>query len=159
VILLAQAWKHRTKILLIVAVGLLAVCKRQNEKIGHLKALLEQEPIVLDRVVTKTVEGPVRIVEKIIEKPGGEKIVERVITREVVVKEAASEHSEAPACPAVKAAPRWIVGASVDPIGAQGWRNTALIRGGVTLGGRLDLTVGHSVTGPNRSEVGVGVRF
>jgi hypothetical protein len=155
-LLLQQAWDNRAKILLIIAVGLAALSKRQLEQIQQLRAELEAKPSVQERVVTRVERGPVRIVKHVVEKPGAERIVTVEVLREAWSSETSSEHRETPACPAAPRAPRWILAASTDPT-ARG--RSELLRAGVTLGGRLDLSYGHSITGPERHALDVAVRF
>lgn len=74
-----------TVILFLVTVNVIAIAfilisrdtvKREREAYAH--------PKVEKQVIVKTVEGPIRIVERIIERPGGEKETERTITKEPV---------------------------------------------------------------------------
>lgn len=153
--ILVQAWHYRASILAGALIAALFIMNTQDQDIERLEALLSAKPLVEEKLVTKIVEGPVKIVEKIIEKPGGEKIVERIITKEVVVKDSASSHVETPVCWSAPA-PRWIFAASVDPRKVQ---QGPMLKGGTTIKNRLDLFAGHSVMGPNRAEVGVGIRF
>lgn len=154
--LAGQAWQHRAKILLVVAVGLLALTKRQHEAISDLRAQLAAKPLVQERLVTRTVQAPTRIVKQIVEKPGAERIVTVEVLKGAWSSETSSEHAETPACPAPARPPRWVVGGSLDPADP---RSGQLLRAGVTFGGRLDLTYGHSLSGPARHAVDLAVRF
>lgn len=153
--LISQAWQHRALILAFAIAGLVALAKRQQEQIGGLKARLEMKPAVVERETVKTVQGPVRVVEKIVEKPGGERVIEREIIREVKVTEKGSEHIEAPVCPAQKPAKRWLVGASADPARAQ---DGQMIHAGITVANSLDLTFGRSLK-LDRNDVRIALRF
>lgn len=156
-IALGQAWRHRALILAFAVAALLAITKRQQEKIGGLEQLLAAKPRVEERIHTKVVQGPVRVVEKIREIPGGERIIERETVREVRVTEADTQHTETPICPAPARAPRWVFAGQAE---IPNPRAGQLLRAGVTLGGRVDLTVGHSLPGsPQRRVVDIAWRF
>lgn len=68
-LLLKQAWTHRTLVLAVVVVGLLAVAKRQHETITMLRAAPTVE--FRDRIVEKrvVVRGPVHVVK--VKSPDG----------------------------------------------------------------------------------------
>lgn len=121
---LQAVYDNRGKILGFIAVGLLAWNLRLHER-------LAAKPMVQDRVVTKTVQGPTRVEVRTIIKPGGEKIVERVRTVESKTTERASEHVEVPACPRV---PTRYAGVGVTP----GYWTRPRLSAGLTFGGRLD---------------------
>jgi hypothetical protein len=162
--LLKLAWDNRTKVLMLIVVLLAWALWIQQKRIGGLQAQLAAKPMVETKtqtqLVTKVVEGPERIVEKIVTQPGGVQVVERTIYKDAQIattqSETESATKETPAYAAPAAAPRWIVAAAADPFGAS--RNVAL-RAGVTLGGRLDLSYEHSITGAGRQAVDVGWRF
>lgn len=121
---LAHVYENRGKILGVVAVGLFAWNLRLHER-------LAAKPLVQDRVVTRTVQGPTRVEVRTITKPGGEKIVERVRTVESKVTDRASEHTETPACPRV---PTRYAGLGVSP----GYWTRPRLSAGLTFGGRVD---------------------
>lgn len=152
----ALLWDQRFKVALLALVAAAAMLVRQQEKIASLGQALRDKPKVETRVETKTVQGPVRIVEKIITSPAGEKIVERVITRDVVVKDSTAAKVETPICPAPYK-PRFFIGASANPFRSQ---DGQMLQIGYTVNGRLDLGYGHSINAPStRHEIATRLRF
>ncbi len=165
-LLLALRNKDARYLTVIAALGLALFISRATVK--EQAAALAAKPKTVERIVTVTkvtqgpvriVQGPVRIVEKIIEKPGGERIVERTIEREAKTTDKAETITEVAKAedrksePAQIRAPRWLAGITYRE------RNDISLRAGITIGGKLDLTLGHTIVGPARHEAGIGVRF
>lgn len=173
-------WSRRFEVLACLLLILCACLYKACGKIGELKATIAARPMISTKVETKVetkietqvktvrVEGPVRIVERVIHEPGQKEIVERVITRDAVTtttgketeKDTASDtlaaRVEVPACAAERPTPRWIMGAStgiLEPSRSIG------IRGGVTIGGRVDLTLGYDFYGHDRVRIDAAYRF
>jgi hypothetical protein len=146
-------WKFKSELALLAACLLAFGLSKDNEA---LRAALAAKPKIETRIETKTVKGPVRIVEKIVTTPGGERIVERVVTRDAVTRETIAAHNETPACVAPYV-PRFLIGASANPFRSQ---DGIMLRGGYTVNGRLDLSYGHSITGKDeRHEIATALRF
>lgn len=101
-----------------------------------------EHPAVIQTTEFKRVAGPVRVVEHIIEKPGGERIIERTIDRApvVITKEAAS--SSTPIAPAGSSV-RYLAGASWEASLSHPENVTAW--GGYSFG-RLDVLGGVGLT-------------
>lgn len=135
--------------LLVIAALLLCVVVLVRKTRVQAVALAEKPKVELKEVV-KTVEkkiaGPVRVVEKIVVKSGGERIVERVIYRDGVTtekgSETATEKSEEAACPG-QASKRWLAGVVIDP--SKGPLNGARL--GLTLFDRVDIAGGYIFNG------------
>lgn len=146
--MLSQAWEHRALILATIAVGLFAFSVRAVQRVMRLEADLAAKPRVVEKVVVKTetkkIQGPVRVVEKLVEG----KVVERVVYKDPVVtetkKDAEKDHVETPICPAPHAAPTRFAGLLVPPTG-----NPAdlIVHGGVTLGEHIDFGYGFQPHG------------
>lgn len=174
------AWKHRDKALGGVVVILLGVVHLQQGQVNTLETALAAKPKIETRVrvetKTKIVQGPERIVERIIENPGGERIVERVVTREAVTTESGTDSdtksSENPVAARIVLggrAPRWILGATVAPVelAAPSYPNNRLkalssVRIGHGFGGgRLDISYVYGLHGPWESRHGaeIAIRF
>jgi len=152
----ALLWENRFKVAMLALAAAVAMLGRQQEKIGALGQALLDKPKVETHVETRTVQGPVRIVEKIVTTPGGERIVERIITRDAVTRDTNAQRVERPNCPA-QYVPKWIVGASANPLKAQ---EGQMIRVGYSVNGRIDVTYGHSInTRDTRHEIGTAFRF
>lgn len=118
------------------------------------------ETKTLTNTVTKTVQGPERIVYKysIQTETCQPQIIEKIVEREgtTVEKnvEAVREKNDLPACS--QKSKRWIVGVDADP----GLRmEPQAVKAGITLWDSLDLTVGHSIKGVGKTTVGAGFRF
>ena len=85
-------------------------------EIVHLNDALVTRPAVQDRVVTRTVRGPVRIVIKTIMAPDGTKTTEKTLDRAAVIVDKTIEHSEAPAqTPLARPRTRY-AGLVIDPL-------------------------------------------
>lgn len=123
------------------------------------EAALAARPKVETRidVQTKTVtmQGPERIVEKVVK---GE-VVERIVYKDAATTTTGTEkeydRTVAPACPAAPKAPWRYAGALVDP-----FAETKLVglRGGVTLYDRVDLGL-SARSQPNAVALEAGIRF
>ena len=146
-----------------------------RETIAGLKVVVSAKPRVVvehkTRWRTKTIEGPVRIVEKIVYKPGGVKIVTKEIFRDKIVKvdvkATDDSKTENPICPVYvgsaaepRLAKRWLVGATFAPWieGANKSRDSLRLKGGVTLAGRLDVVYGYEPY-VGQHHVGLNYRF
>ncbi len=145
---ITQAWEHRALILATILVGVTAFMARCVQDNIRLRQMLADKPKVETkvetRVETKIVQGPERIVERVVK---GE-VVERVVYRDPVttqtVKDKASEQVEKPFCPPEKNSPARFVGVLLPPTGDPA---DMIVHGGVTLGGRLDLGYGFQPHG------------
>lgn len=135
---------NRGELLLIILVlgTLLAVAGKHIQDLNvALRSKPKVEIVYKDRVVEKRVQGPVRIEEKVIETPGKDRVIERVITRDAVVTDRSTDregsHTETPVCPAPKT---WAIGGGIDLRRRD--------RGAVGISksfGDLSLGVGHAV--------------
>lgn len=131
-----------------IAIFFAALAQRQSEKIDSLKAQLAAKPkiIEVEKIIyrDRVVKGPERIVTKTIVQPGGERVIEKIVERDPIIIETVvekeREHTETPICPAPARIPRWIVGASVNPQTGRNGAELPILRGGVSLAGRLDLS-------------------
>lgn len=154
------AWKFKREIS-ILALSLFAWAIFQENK--TLKATLAAKPAVESHTekntITKTVAGPVRIVEKFVSVAGKCEpvMIERVTESEPVVIEKIVEVTKdrlvTPACLAVKTHGdyQFLVGASANPTRAQ---DGQLIHVGLGLQNILDLSYGHSLPGqPERHDI------
>ena len=151
---LQDVYDNRGKILGFALAFAVALCVRRGEKI----ALLESHPIVDEHTVTRIVQGPTRTEYRTIEKPGGERIVERikyVESRDVSMDTA---RTETPACPAQATSPRFRVGARADPYGLENFGSWAPVVG-ITLGGRIDLSYSKTVNGGLKNGHGVELAY
>lgn len=124
-------------IFVLATVSVLAIAyilvSRDSVKKAH---LIYENPAVIRQVRIQRVEGPVRIVERIVEKPG-EKVTERTETREVVTENKDTDRSKTPFI-TIATGREYILGLS--------WR-TSLTRNGTLWAGAsvlrgLDLLAG-----------------
>lgn len=135
------AWGGATVfVLLIIYCYLQHVALAQNH-------LVYKNPAVIMRVRTVRVEGPVRIVTKVIETPGR---IERetIEERGPVTVVADSDSASIPVFPPAPRMSRWIIGAGVNPFSYQETRYWSAY-GGYSFGGRLDLCGGVSAGHPS----------
>jgi hypothetical protein len=157
---LAPLFKKRdTYYLLLIVLLALAFMHAKRRADGDELALAAR-PKVETRVdvhtVTKTVQGPERVVEKVVK---GE-VVERVVYKDqaVTTTEAQKDYDRttAPACPAAAPAPWRYAGVLADPFAP-----TKLVglRGGVTLWNRVDLGISGRFSPRAEGAAEVGVRF
>lgn len=162
--LLEEAWEHRALIAFTALIGLMALAKRQQETIGALRAELAMKPRVEVREVTRTVvkrvEGPVRVQEKIILQPGGERIIERVVDRGPVTTDSGSEVAQdrKESQPVLPARPRnRILGIGASPYDP---RLASSVRAGYALG-YFDISAAYHFYGPQelRPRIELGFRF
>lgn len=118
-------WPTRGEVALIASVLvilLLMSWTRRGEEIARLREALSAKPLVEERVkekvVTRVEKGPIRIETRTIERPGGERVVERVVYRDRVVTETGSERTaerqETAVCPAFAAPRTWALGGGLD---------------------------------------------
>jgi len=102
--------------------------------------LMYENPAVIERIKIQRVEGPVRIVERVIERPGGEKVTERTVTQAPVVITTQKDSESKPVVPMNQE--KYLLGAS--------WRTSFVHAKNVTIWagysfGRLDLMAGFGV--------------
>lgn len=105
-------WREKDNRYCIIITVLTIALFVSRQQTADLREALAAKPSVRIQEVIKRVVGPVRVVEKIIEKPGGERIVERVIVRDVVTTETERDKVVTPV--AVRT-PRWYIGAGYSP--------------------------------------------
>lgn len=118
-------WPNRGELLLVILVlgVMLAVA---GKRILDLQALLAAKPQIQvqwrDRVVTKTVKGPERIVTRTVREAGGAVTIIKEVVRDEVVKTTDADRSgvrtETPVCPPVPRCPSHAFGATFDPLTA-----------------------------------------
>jgi hypothetical protein len=129
-----------TVIFVLVTVNMLAFAYIRVSRDSVNKALaMYQHPAVIKQTEIRQVRGPVRVVERIVEKPGGERVIERTILRDPVITTKNSASESIPVAPAGVDTARYLVGGSwrlslADPKNATLW-------GGYSFG-RLDLLAG-----------------
>lgn len=99
---------------IIAFVLLFASWLRRGEAIKTRDAVIAAKPTIEERIVEKRIEGPVRVVEKIIKSADGACSIERVTERGPVVIERAAEHTERPVCASTIAVKTWAVGGALD---------------------------------------------
>lgn len=130
------------------------------------KPRVEVHEHVVERKVQVKVAGPVRIEEHIVEGPGQERVIERVVYREAVKTDTetgreATVLTVAEPCSASAPARRWRH-AVLDFSPGSGYAPVGL-HGGVTLWDTLILEAGGRWGGPggglDRLSAGAGVRF
>lgn len=110
---------------------LAAAYLRERQKVAARDAIIAARPATEEEVREIRVEGPVRVVEKIV---AGE-VVERETMREVVRVERDSSRSETPACPPAPRPKTRYAGLAAAP---DAWRRPR-VSAGLTLADRLDL--------------------
>jgi len=99
-------------VILVLIVCLFAAIKSNR----HKDAIIAMKPTVVEHEVIKTVQGPTKVVEKIVYQPGGERVIERVITDEGWTTARETEHKEEPVKIVERPRNRFIVGLALDPI-------------------------------------------
>lgn len=132
---------------------LIVYCYLQHVLLAR-QTIVYRNPMIIEHVRTVRVEGPVRIVTRVIETPGR---VERETVEErgpvSVVME--SDKASVPVFPPAPRMSRWILGAGLNPFSYQETKYWAAY-GGYSFGNRLDLCGGVSAGHPS---VLVMVRF
>ena len=132
------------------------------EKALSQKPKIEYREKIVEKKVTVRVAGPVRVEEKIVEGPGRERTIERVIYRDTVTtnaesdKEAGREAKVEAACPPARPSKRWQAAAEFGP------RSGTLPVGGrvgMTLFDTLTLDAGYRKDGQDRFLGSIGIRF
>lgn len=144
---------RREKVLASAALALVALALHLGGRVKELEATLAARPKVEERVVYKRVQGPTRTEYRTIEKPGGERVVERIryVERAEVSREA--EHVETPSCAPSSKRTRWVHG-TLDPL----LRAPRAASAGLTLWNGLD--VGGSYDWRHKAiGIEVGARF
>lgn len=161
-------WRNRLVVLAGVCLCLLLWIWGLLGHINALRAAVDAKPKVESSVQVKTdtriVQGPERVVERIIEVPGGTKTVERTIYRDRVVSttgtESKKESTETPqGVPSL--ARRWVLGVSGAPgLGGDFIRRGASARVGRSFG-PLDISYRFLFDGPAeaRHQAEVAIRF
>lgn len=133
--------------LLLIYCYLQHVALKQNQ-------LVYQNPAIIEHVRTVRVEGPIRIVTRVVETPGR---VERetIEERGPVSTIQESLNIQTPVLPPAPRHARWIAGIGANPLSYRDSRYWAAY-GGYSFGGRLDLCGGVNL---GRPAVLVMVRF
>lgn len=125
-------------ILILITANVLAIAYILVSRDSVKKArLMYENPAVIQQIRYKRVEGPVKIVERVIEKPGGERVTERTETRDPVVVTNDEKKESTPI--SVGSQERYLLGGS--------WHTSFVDAKNVTLWagysfGRLDLLAG-----------------
>ena len=119
----------------VIAIAFVMTSRDQMKK----TLAMYEHPAVIHETAIKRVAGPVRIVEHVVEKPGGERVVERTIYRDAVVTTKESASSSTPIAPAMSSSERYLVGGSWEtsfdhPKNVTAWAGYSF--------GRLDLLGG-----------------
>ena len=135
----------------------MALSMRRGEKIATLEAVIAARPRVEEKTKLVRVSGPTRWLTRTIEKPGGERVIEKIRYVESSETRRESEHQETPACAPV-AAPRWrYMGLEYAPLSQRSAARMGLSRG------RFEISARHELPYAGRLEfapwVGVGVHF
>lgn len=153
--------------LLIVALVILLflACMRIKELEAAVAAKPEIKTQVETVLKTQIVAGPERIVERIVEKPGAERVVTRIIQRGPMVTTTGEETKirikEEPDNSVLRPH-RWIVGVMANPNKyTDNFRQDVIVRAGYSFFGRLDLTYGRAFNGPgsDRHRLDLAFRF
>lgn len=135
-------WRPIMRVALSMAVFLLCVyCYLQHVALKQ-NQLIYRNPAVVHQTRVVRVEGPVRIVTRVVETPGR---VERETVEErgpISVTEDSSV-AQTPVFPPAPRAARWVVGGGLNPFDYRDSRSWAGY-GGYSFGGRLDLCAGVS---------------
>lgn len=135
--------KKRDNLYLLLIAGLIAALFLSAIKIKRLELALAQPPKIEERIVTNTIIGPTRTIEKIVEKPGGERVIERIIYREKEVTSNSTERIQEPGQQAIRLN-RYLIGASLYPLEAG---RPLSLHGGYSFSNRLDLLYGFKPIG------------
>lgn len=99
---------------LVAFVLLFASWQRRGEAIKTRDAIIAAKPMIEERVKEVRIEGPVRVVEKIVKSADGACTIERTTERAEVRTERAAEHMERPVCPAPDRIKTWAVGGGLN---------------------------------------------
>lgn len=149
-------WRFKTELALVAVLAFALGVTKENKA---LKAVITTRPTVEEKIVTRVEKGPVRIVERIVVKPGGERIVDRVVTREIVRIEREAAKEEAPAClPERKRGDyKFLLGMGANPARAQ---DGQMLHLGIGVRDMLDLSYGHSLPNqPERHDIRIVTRW
>ncbi len=119
----------------VIAIAYILVSRDQVKK----AQAMYDHPAVIHETAIKRIAGPVRIVERVVEKPGGERVVERTIYKDAVTTTKETASSSIPVAPAVSSGERYLVGGSWEtsldhPKNVTAWAGYSF--------GRLDLLGG-----------------
>lgn len=117
--------------------------------------LAYKHPKTEERVRVERVEGPVRTRTVIVEVNGRKETVIEELRGPIIETRDALRISEPVFAPAAKA-PRWIIGAGLDPFSYADFRRWEVL-GGYSFLNRLDLVAG--VTGRGQARLQVQLRF
>jgi len=118
----------------VLAISFVMVSRNEMKK----TLSMYEHPAVIEKTAIKRVAGPVRIVEHVVEKPGGERVIERTIYKDAVVTTKDSASSSIPVAP-MGSSSRYLAGASWEtsienPKNVTAWAGYSF--------GRLDLLGG-----------------
>jgi hypothetical protein len=100
-ILALNPFTKNTVIAFLVTANVLAIAFVMVSRYQMKKTLsMYEHPAVIQKTQIKRVAGPVRIVERIVEKPGGERVIERTIEKAAVTTTKDAEKTSIPVAPA-----------------------------------------------------------
>ena len=88
--------------------------QRRGEAIKTRDAIIAAKPLIEEHVREVRVEGPVRIVEKIVKQADGACTIERVTERAEVTTSREAERKETPICLPPAVAKTWAIGGGVN---------------------------------------------
>jgi len=148
-------WEHRVKVLLVVVILLLAYVRHQRLQLKNAEILLAAKPKVEEKTRIVRVMGPVKIVERIREIPGGERIIERITERAAERHVEETERHEEPLRLQPPRLNRWLAGAGLYPF--ESGRPYSL-HAGYSFNNRIDLLGGFEPAG-KRGNVLIVFRF
>lgn len=160
-------WRHRDKALGVFVVLLIFAIHLLNGQVQSLEIALASKPRIETKIETRIetkietriVQGPERIVEKIIIKPSGEKIIERVVYRDRIITVSGTEtlkdmfeQTESEPVVAMELlksrSSRFLLGASFSPFQVDKLETVRIMRVGYSFQNRLDLTYGYDLWRP-----------
>lgn len=130
--------ERREKVLASAALALVALALHLAGRVRELEAVIAAKPRIEEKIVYKRIQGPTRTEVRTIERPGGERIVERIkyVERAEVSKD--TEHTETPVAAPFAKRTRWIHG-TIDPVLLAPRAASA----GLTLWNRIDVGGGY----------------
>lgn len=158
ILILAQAWEHRAKLLLAACIGIFAFAKREHEGKLYYKAMLAARPVTVatseSKESSREERGRVRIVKKYLPAPnceGKPQLAEEIVEKDPVVleknKSEQDTKTETPVAIKPERVNRWLVGASFTP---QDVTALPIVRVGHSWGNTLDLSYGYAAQGVGR---------
>jgi hypothetical protein len=137
----------------IIALALL--CWRQRQELQRLR-LVYENPRTVEVVREVRVQGPERVVTRVIRDPGGRVETVREETRGPVVTTRDGAKTSEPVFPPAPRLDRWLLGAGVEPF-HWGEKGAAALHAGYSFRNRLDLCAG--ITHDRKAEILFTVRF